>query len=209
VEPKWSHSGKTDIPLTDNGRRLAGRVRPVLATKAFALVLCSPMQRARETCKLPGLCDKAVIDPDLMEWNYGKYEGLTPKQIHEIAPRWLVFRGGCQGGESPEQVGARTDGVIARSRAADGDVALFAYRHALRVFIARWVGLPSRDDEHFLLNTGTLCVLGTKNRLCGSGTRLSPNSSSLLLMSLKAKIGKIKRNLSGGWKVISNALASF
>jgi broad specificity phosphatase PhoE len=86
VEPKWSHSGKTDIPLTDNGRRLAGRVRPVLATKAFALVLCSPMQRARETCKLAGLCDKAVIDPDLMEWNYGKYEGLTPKQIHEIAP---------------------------------------------------------------------------------------------------------------------------
>jgi broad specificity phosphatase PhoE len=173
VEPKWSHSGKTDIPLTDNGRRLAERVRPVLATKAFALVLCSPMQRARETCKLASLGDKA-IDPDLMEWNYGKYEGLTPKQIHEIAPGWLVLRDGCQGGESPEQVGAGMDGAIARSRAADGDVALFADGHALRVFIATWIGPPPREGEHFLLNTGTLCVLGTKYRLCGSGTRLPP-----------------------------------
>jgi broad specificity phosphatase PhoE len=96
----WSlngrHSGKTDIPLIDNGRRLAGRARPVLATTAFALVLCSPMQRARETCKLAGLGDKAVISPDIMEWNYGKYEGLTPKQIHEIAPGWLVFRDGFE-----------------------------------------------------------------------------------------------------------------
>jgi broad specificity phosphatase PhoE len=149
VEPNGQHSGKTDIPLTDNGRRLAERVRPVLATKAFALVLCSPMQRARETCELAGLGDKAVIDPDLMEWNYGKYEGLTPKQIHEIAPGWLVSRDGCQGGGSPEQVGARMDGVIAGSRAADGDVALLAHGHALRVFIARWIGLPPRDGEHF------------------------------------------------------------
>jgi broad specificity phosphatase PhoE len=172
------HSGKTDIPLTDNGRRLAQRVRPVLATKAFVLVLCSPMQRARETCRLAGLGHKAVIDPDLMEWNDGKYEGLTPKHIHEIAPGWLVFRDGCQEGESPEQVGVRMDGVIARSRAADGDVALFACAHALRVFIARWIGLPPRDGEHFLLNTGTLCVLGTKYRLCGSATLLSPNRSS-------------------------------
>jgi broad specificity phosphatase PhoE len=173
----WSlngqHSGKTDIPLTDNDRRLAERARPVLATKAFARVLCSPMQRPRETCKLAGLGDKAVIDPDLME-----YEGRTPKQIHEIAPGWLVFRDGCQGGESPEQVGARMDGVIARSRAADGDVALFAHGHALRVSIARWIGLPPRDGEHFLLSTSTLCVRGTKYRLCGSGTRLSPNRSS-------------------------------
>jgi broad specificity phosphatase PhoE len=157
-ETAWSlsgqHSGKTDIPLIDNGRRFAERVRPVLATKAFALVLCSPMQRARETCKLAGLGDKAVINRDLMEWNYGKYEGLTPKQIHEIAPGWFVFRDGCQGGESPEQVGARMDGVNARSRAADGDFALFAHGHALRVFIARRIGLPPRDGEHFLLNHG-------------------------------------------------------
>ena len=94
------HTGTTDIPLTDTGRRLAERMRPVLAAKAFALVLCSPMQRARETCELAGLGDKAVIDPDLVEWNYGEYEGLTPKQIHEMAPGWLIFRDGCPGGES-------------------------------------------------------------------------------------------------------------
>lgn len=163
-ETAWSlnarHTGTTDIPLTDNGRRLAERMRPVLAAKTFALVLCSPMQRARQTCELAGLGDKVVIDPDLMEWNYGKHEGLTPEQIHEMEPGWLVFRDGCPGGESPEQVGARVDRVIARSRAADGDVALFAHGHVLRVLAARWIELPPRGGEHFLLNTGTLCVLG-------------------------------------------------
>jgi broad specificity phosphatase PhoE len=148
------HSGKIDIPLTDNGHRVAERVRPVLATKAFALVLCSPMQRARETWKLAGLGDKPVIDPDLIEWNYGKYEGLTPKEIHEIAAGWLVFRDGCQGGESPQQVGARMGRVITRCRAADGDVALFAHGHALRAFIARWIGLPPRDGMHFFAEHG-------------------------------------------------------
>ena len=143
-ETAWSlsgqHTGTTDIPLTDNGRRLAERMRPVLAKEAFALVLCSPMQRARETCELAGLGDTAVIDPDLAEWNYGEYEGLTPKQIHERAPGWLIFRDGCPGGEAPEQVGARVDRVIARARAADGDVALFAHGHVLRVLVARWIG---------------------------------------------------------------------
>ena len=120
-ETAWSrsgqHTGTTDIALTDNGRLLAKRMRPVLAAEAFALVLCSPMQRARETCELAGLGDKAVIDPDLVEWNYGEYEGLTPKQIEEKAPGWLIFRDGCPGGEAPERVGARVDRVIARSTA--------------------------------------------------------------------------------------------
>jgi broad specificity phosphatase PhoE len=150
----------TDIPLTDNGRRLAKRMRPVLATKAFGLVLCSPMQRARETCELSGLGDKAVIDSDLVEWDYGEYEGLTPKQIQQVAPGWLIFRDGCPGGEAPEQVGARVDRVIARSRAINRDTALFAHGHVLRVFVARWIGLPASGGQHFLLNTGTLCVLG-------------------------------------------------
>ena len=172
-ETAWSrsgqHTGTTDIPLTDNGRLLAKRMRPVLAAKAFALVLCSPMQRARETCELAGLGDKAVIDPDLVEWNYGEYEGLTPKQIEEMAPGWLIFRDGCPGGEAPEHVGARVDRVIARSRAVDGDTALFAHGHVLRVFVARWIGLPPGGGQHFLLNTGTLCVLGYYRKIPAVG----------------------------------------
>jgi broad specificity phosphatase PhoE len=163
-ETAWSlsgqHTGTTDIPLTDNGRRLAQRLRLVLARNAFELVLCSPMQRARETCTLAGFGDKAVIESDLVEWNYGEYEGLTLKQIHEVAPGWLIFRDGCPGGEAPEQVAVRVDRVIARSRAVDGDVALFAHGHVLRVLVARWIGLPAGGGQHFLLNTGTLCVLG-------------------------------------------------
>ena len=163
-ETAWSlsgqHTGTTDIPLTDNGRRLAERMRPVLAKEAFALVLVSPMQRARETCELAGLGDGAVTDPDLVEWNYGEYEGLTPKQIRKVAPDWLIFRDGCPGGEAPEQVGARADRVIARARAVEGDVALFAHGHVLRVLAARWLGLPAGAGQHFLLDTGTLSVLG-------------------------------------------------
>jgi broad specificity phosphatase PhoE len=163
-ETAWSlsgqHTGTTDIPLTDNGRRLANRMRSVLAAEVFALVLCSPMHRARETCELAGLSDKAVIDPDLVEWNYGQYEGMTPAQIEEMAPGWLIFRDGCPGGETPEQVRARVDRLIARCRSVDGDSALFAHGHVLRVFAARWIGLPPGGGQHFLLNTGTLCVLG-------------------------------------------------
>jgi probable phosphoglycerate mutase len=163
-ETAWSlsgqHTGTTDIPLTDNGRRLAERMRPVLARQTFTLVLCSPMQRARETCELVGLGQKAIIDPDLAEWNYGRYEGLTPSQIHAGRPGWLIFRDGCPDGDSPEQVGARADRVIARARAAEGNVALFAHGHVLRVLAARWIGLPAGAGQHFLLDTGTLCVLG-------------------------------------------------
>ena len=160
----WSlsgqHTGTTDLPLTDNGRRRAERLRPLLLNETFALVLVSPMQRARQTCELAGLGNGAVLDADLVEWNYGEYEGLTPKQIHEKVPGWLIFRDGCPGGEMPEQVGARVDRVITRARAVEGDVALFAHGHVLRVLAARWIGLPPGAGQHFLLETGTLCVLG-------------------------------------------------
>jgi len=163
-ETEWSlsgqHTGATDIPLTDNGRRLAGQIRPVLAKETFALVLVSPMQRAQETCQLAGLGDRAVIDRDLMEWDYGNYEGLTPTEINELVPGWLIFRDGCRGGETPEQVGARADRVIGRTRAIAGDAALFAHGHVLRVLAARWIGLPPQGGQRFLLDTGTLCVLG-------------------------------------------------
>ena len=109
-ETVWSvsgqHTGPTDIPLTENGRRVAMLLQPVLTKETFALVLMSPLQRARETCELAGLGERAEIDRDLMEWNYGEYEGLTPQQIHAKNPGWMVFGDGCPGGESPEQVGA-------------------------------------------------------------------------------------------------------
>jgi broad specificity phosphatase PhoE len=162
-ETAWSlsgqHTGTTDIPLTDNGRRLAEKMRPIFATRTFRLVLCSPLQRARETCELAGLGDKAVLDSNLVEWNYGEYEGMTPRQIQEVAPGWMIFRDGCPGGESPEQVSERVDRVIARARSVDGDSALFAHGHVLRVLVARWIGLPACGGQHFMLNTGTVCVL--------------------------------------------------
>ena len=168
-ETEWSlagrHTGTTDIPLTENGRRRAERMRPVLARNEFRLVLCSPMQRARETCALAGLRDKAVIDPDLAEWDYGEYEGLTPEQVDKLAPGWSIFRDGCPRGETPEQIGTRVDRVIARARAAGGDVALFAHGHLLRVLAARWIGLSPGGGEHFLLDTGTLCVLGCYRKI--------------------------------------------
>jgi probable phosphoglycerate mutase len=162
-ETEWSlngrHTGTTDIPLTDNGRRLAQLLRPLLSDRTFALVLVSPLQRARETCELVGVAARAIIDRDLVEWNYGQYEGLTPRDIDRQAPGWLIFRDGCPGGETSEQVGARADRVIARARAVAGDVALFAHGHILRVLAARWLGLPPGAGQHFLLDTGTLNVL--------------------------------------------------
>jgi broad specificity phosphatase PhoE len=106
-----------------------------------------------------GVAARAILEPDLVEWNYGKYEGLTPEQIHEQTPCWLIFRDGCPGGETPEHVGARADRVIAQARAVEGDVALFAHGHVLRVLVARWLGLPAGAGQHFLLDTGTVSVL--------------------------------------------------
>ncbi len=163
-ETAWSlsgrHTGVTDIPLTDNGRRRAEALRAVLAKETFPLVLVSPMQRARQTCALAGLSGSAAVDPNLMEWNYGEYEGLTLKQIQDVRPDWMIFRDGCPGGEMPEQAGMRVDRVIARARASNGNVALFAHGHVLRVLAARWIGLPPEGGQHFLLDTGTLSVLG-------------------------------------------------
>ena len=162
-ETEWSlsgqHTGITDIPLTENGRNLAKRLAPVLATERFALVLTSPLERARKTCELAGLGAHAEIDRDLMEWNYGEYEGLTPKQIDAQAPLWMLFRDGCPGGETPEQIGVRVDRLIARVRAVEGHVALFAHGHIFRVFAARWLGFPASAGCQFLLDTATLSIL--------------------------------------------------
>lgn len=163
-ETAWSLSGQhtstTDLPLTENGRHAAACLSSLLAGHDFALVLTSPMQRARDTCALAGLADRALVEPDLMEWNYGAFEGLTADEIRRSAPGWLIFRDGCPGGEGPDAVAARVDRVIARARAAAGDVALFAHGHVLRVLGARWIGLSAGAGQHFLLDTGTVSVLG-------------------------------------------------
>ena len=162
-ETEWSlngrHTGTTDIPLTENGRKIAKRLASLLAREAFALVLTSPLNRARTTCELAGLAAGAEIDRDLMEWNYGAYEGLTPEEIHAQAPGWMIFTDGCPGGERPEQVGARVDRVIAKVREVEGHAALFAHGHIFRVFAARWLALPAAAGSQFLLDTATLNIL--------------------------------------------------
>lgn len=163
-ETAWSlsgqHTGTTDIPLTENGRKVARRLAPVLAAERFRLVLSSPRQRSLETARLAGLGDRVALDPDLAEWNYGAYEGLTTPQIRESVPGWTVFSHPCPGGETAAEVAARADRVIARARSAGGDVALFSHGHMGRVLAARWLGLAPEDGRHFLLGTATLNVLG-------------------------------------------------
>ncbi len=163
-ETEWSlsgqHTGVTDIPLTENGRRVAKRLAPIMGKLTFAGVLTSPLSRARQTCELAGLGGRAENDCDLMEWNYGEYEGLTSRQIQANAPGWMLFNDGCPGGESPEQIGVRVDRAIARVRSVEGPVALFAHGHIFRVFVARWIGLPVSAGCHFLLDTATVSVLG-------------------------------------------------
>jgi probable phosphoglycerate mutase len=162
-ETAWTltgqHTSVTDLPLTEHGRETARELAPLAAKTRFALVLTSPMRRARETCALAGLGDRAQIEPDLIEWNYGEYEGLTAKEIDERQPGWMLFADGCPGGEAPADVAARADRVIARIRGIEGDVALFAHGHIFRVFVARWLGLPPDAGSHFLLDPATVSVL--------------------------------------------------
>ena len=162
-ETEWSrdgkHTGVTDVLLTEQGRKAARLLQAVLAREKFLLVLSSPLQRARETCELAGLAKVTAVEPDLVEWNYGEYEGLTSKQIQLTRPGWSVFHHGCPGGETPEQVAVRADRMLAKVRATEGNVALFAHGHILRVLGARWINLPASSGEHFYLDTATLSVL--------------------------------------------------
>ncbi|MDX6672433.1 MAG: hypothetical protein QOI91_2796 [Solirubrobacteraceae bacterium] len=163
-ETEWSlsgqHTGSTDLPLTDEGRRQAQALAPRLAGREFALVLSSPLGRALETCRLAGLGDVVQVREDLREWDYGDYEGMTTPQIQERAPGWYLFDDGCPHGESAEDVGARADRVVAELRVADGDAAVFGHGHCLRVLAARWLELPARDAGRFALSTATLGELG-------------------------------------------------
>lgn len=162
-ETAWSlsgqHTGLTDLPLTERGEAAARALAARLAGMTFALVLTSPLARARRTCELAGFGGVAVEDHDLVEWNYGEYEGRRTADILAARPGWKLFRDGCPGGESPADAGARADRVIARARAAQGDVLLFSSGHILRTIGARWLGLPPAGGAYFLLGTASLSAL--------------------------------------------------
>jgi len=164
AETEWSlsgrHTGRTDVPLTERGRAIAAQLPQRLAGWTFARVLCSPLSRARETCELAGLGDQAELRDDLMEWDYGDYEGLTTPQIRERRPDWDLWRDGCPGGESPAQIGARVYAVVADLRAHPVDTAVFAHGHVLRVLGACWVDLPTSGGSKLLLSPAGLSVLG-------------------------------------------------
>ncbi len=163
-ETEWSSSGRhtsvTDVPLTAHGRAEARPLATRLAGVDYAAVLCSPRRRARDTCAIAGFGDRAEIADDLVEWDYGEYEGRTTSEIRAIAPGWTIFSGGAPGGESSEHVAARADRVIARAVAAGGPVAVFSHGHFLRVLGARWVGLPASGGAWLGLDTASLSVLG-------------------------------------------------
>jgi broad specificity phosphatase PhoE len=163
-ETEWSrsgqHTGRTDVPLTPRGERQAKLLGRRLAGRRFALVLTSPLGRARMTCALAGYPEVALLERDLMEWDYGAYEGRTLSDLREEVPGWTIWTATPRGGESVDEVGARADRVIARSEAAGGDVALFAHGHILRILAARWLELPAAAGRFLALDTASLSALG-------------------------------------------------
>ena len=163
-ETAWSlsgqHTGRTDLPLTERGQRNAGRLGERLKGLAFVDVVTSPLQRATRTSELAGFGAVAKVDRDLVEWDYGQYEGRRTAEIHAERPDWQLFRDGCPGGETPEQIGVRADRVVNRVRRIQGNVLLFSSGHFLRVFAARWLGLEPGSGRYFLLETASLSALG-------------------------------------------------
>ena len=163
-ETTWSltgqHTGRTDLPLTENGERRASRLRARLQGIKFSHVLTSPLQRARRTCELAGLGAAAQAEPDLQEWDYGDYEGRTTADIRTQHPGWDVFVDGCPHGESVEQISQRADRALTGLRQLGGTIALFSHGQFLRALAVRWVGLPVREGRHFALDTASISILG-------------------------------------------------
>ena len=169
-ETAWSltgqHTGITDLPLTERGEETARRLGKRFEGLTFARVFTSPLQRARHTCELAGFGAVAEIDPDLLEWDYGQYEGRRGIDIRTERPGWNLFVDGCPGGEDPQQVRARADRVASRVRASNGDVLLFSSGHFLRVLATRWLGLqPAANSSYLMLSTASLSALGYENDL--------------------------------------------
>ena len=175
-ETAWSlsgqHTGRTDLPLTEGGESNARALGVRLRGLVFAKIFTSPSQRAVRTCELAGFRAVAEIDRDLLEWNYGAYEGRLTADIHRERPDWQLFRDGCPGGESPNEVSARADRVVKRVRAVEGDVLLFSSGHFLRVLAARWLGLDAALGRYFLLSTASLSALGYEHNLSQPVIRL-------------------------------------
>jgi broad specificity phosphatase PhoE len=168
-ETAWTisrqHTGRTDIPLTARGEANARSLGERLKGETFERVFVSPLERARTTCALAGFGARDRQADDLLEWDYGAYEGRTTAEIRAERPGWYLFRDGCPGGESVEEVGARADRVVTRLKSAPGRVILFGHGHFFRVLAARWLGLPAGDACHFWLGTAALCVLGYEHTL--------------------------------------------
>jgi len=163
-ETEWTrsgrHTGRTDIPLTERGREQAQRIGRVLRDRRFALVLASPLSRALETCRLAGFGEHAELTDDLLEWDYGDYEGRRTDDIRVTRPRWSLWSDGVPGGETADDVAARVDRLVARARAAGGSVALFAHAHVLRVLTARWLGLGPEGGGLFVMAPAAVSMLG-------------------------------------------------
>ena len=169
-ETAWSltgqHTGLTDLPLTEHGKQTARKLGERLRGLTIAKVFTSPLQRASRTCQLAGYGAKAEIDPDLVEWDYGEYEGRRGADIRAERPGWNLFRDGCPGGETPQHISARADRVVERVRAIKGDVLLFTSGHFMRVLVSRWLGLePTVNSRYFMLSTASLSALGYENDL--------------------------------------------
>ena len=190
-ETEWArlgrHTGRTDVPLTPSGRQQARAIGRRIAGHAFALVLTSPLSRARQTAVLAGFGDRAVPDPDLREWDYGDLEGRLTDDIRADYPGWSIWHGPWPGGETAEQVATRADSVIARAMAAGGDVLVFGHGHQLRVVAARWLGLPAASGAMFALGTATVSILGweretpvieTWNEACRNVVTSSPRRTT-------------------------------
>jgi broad specificity phosphatase PhoE len=182
-ETAWSlsgqHTGLTDLPLTARGEENARRLRKRLAGTVFSKVFTSPLQRARRTCELAGFGAVAEVDNNLVEWNYGDYEGRRTPEIHAERPGWQLFRDGCPGGESLSQIGARADNVVNRVRAIKDNVLLFSSGHFLRVLASRWLGLEPATGRFFVLCTASLSMLGYENDLSQPAIRLWNDTSHL------------------------------
>jgi broad specificity phosphatase PhoE len=184
-ETAWSltgqHTGLTDLPLTEAGERNARRLQERLSGLKFISVFTSPLQRAKRTCELAGFGSVAATVPDLVEWDYGEYEGRRTVDIHAERPDWQLFRDGCPGGESPQQVAARADRVVNRLRGLPGNVLLFSSGHFLRMLAARWVGIETFSARSFMLSTASLSALGYENNLEHPAIRLWNETHHLLI----------------------------